>query len=312
MAILVNWFEATFERKDCTLPFVTSPSWEESSAILNAHPTAEIVRLRQADGTIRLYFVAGQSAGAVQSATVMLAAERSISARLIEYNLANFFEKTGARVYYSRHWGVEVTSEAQQYPGIGLTIHQGMSAKYFADTESKFRHGLTLNWIVRPLFTMSVSDLPTTRDYDGFPVLLKWPTALGACPEAIAPFNERYLGTVIEKLSGQSYRVSLRDQTQQEIDGRALFLEARTEVLAEMEQVLSRESGQVSIQRRILQLTHSLKPDGRRNPGILRDQLASALKVLDPSDRGQVSIPLLPNGAGEVWINCYATGVQRS
>lgn len=75
-----------------------------------------------------------------------------------------------------------------------------------------------------------------------------------------------YLGTIIGKVDGQRYRVSLRDQTQQEVDGRALFLEARTEVLAEMEQVLSRESGQASIQRRVLRLTHSLKPDGRRNP----------------------------------------------
>jgi hypothetical protein len=108
------------------------------------------------------------------------------------------------------------------------------------------------------------------------------------------------------------YHIALRDETHQIIDSRALYLEARTDVISEMEQVLSRESGQPTVQRRILQLSHSLKPDGRRNPGILRDQLTSALKMLDPAGRGQASIPLAPNGAGKMWINCFATGVQRS
>jgi hypothetical protein len=311
MAILVNWFEVTFERKECTLPFIPAPSWEASTEILRAHPDAEIVRVRQSEGQIHLYFVSGTPQGSAQSATLVLNAERSVAARLIEYNLAKFFEGSAARVHFDHHWGVEVTREAQQFPSIGLSIHQGMSAKYFADTESKIRHGLTLNWIVRPFFTKPLDEMPAIRDYDGFPVLLKWPTKMGDCPESLSPFNGRYLGTIIEKKDSR-YRIAVRDQTQQEIDGGALFLEARTEVLTEMEQVISRESGQTSIQRRVLQLTHSLKSDGRRNPGILRDQLASALRVLDPSDRGQVSIPLRPNATGEIWINCFATGVQRN
>jgi hypothetical protein len=312
MAILVNWFEVTFDCKECTFPYLTSPSWEESSTILEAYRTAEIVRVRQPDGGIRLYFVTGKPASEFAHASVALANERSVAARVVEYNLAKFFEKPGMRVNFDHHWGVEITREVQKFPHIGLTIHHGVTAKYFAVTESKYRHGITLNWIVRPLFTLPLSDLPAAKPYDGFPVILKWPATFGTCPESIAPFNQRYLGTIIEKADAQNYRVSLRDQTQQDVDGRALYLEARADVLAEMEQVASRESGQASIQRRILQLTHSLKPDGRRNPGILRDQLASALKVLDPSDRGQVSIPLRPNAEGELWVNCYATGVQRT
>jgi hypothetical protein len=143
-------------------------------------------------------------------------------------------------------------------------------------------------------------------------ILLQWPSALGTCPTELAPFDNRYLGTIVENAENGKYLVSVRDETQQVVDGRALLLEPRTDVIREMEQVLSGQSGHTSIQRRILQLSHSLKPDGRRNPGILRDQLAAALRVLDPANRGQVSIPLNPNAEGKMWINCFATGVQRA
>ncbi|HOC56887.1 MAG TPA: hypothetical protein PKI20_14815 [Verrucomicrobiota bacterium] len=312
MAILVNWFEVTFDRKEVTLPFLASPSWEESTTVLERYPAMELVRVRQADQTIRLYFVTGHPEGDFTTETVSLAGPRAIAARLIEYNLAKHFEKLGARVVINHRWGIDATREAQQFAAIGLTVHQGINAKYFAVTEPRLQHGITLNWITPPFFTLPVSQLPATRSYDGFPVLLQWPRALGECPKEIAPFDHHYLGTIIESADNGCYRVSVRDQSQQVVDGRALFLEPKTDVLAEMEQVLTRETGHVSIQRRILQLSHSLKPDGRRNPGILRDQLASALRVLDPSDRGQVSIPLIPNAEGKMWISCYATGVQRS
>lgn len=312
MAILVNWFEVTFDRKEITLPVLTSSSWEASTPIVERYTNLEIVRIRQPDQTIRVYFVTGQPACDFTTETLSLAGPRAIAARLIEYNLAKHFEKLGARVVVNRRWGVNATREVQQFPAIGLTIHQGINAKYFAVTEPRLQHGITLNWITPPFFTIPVSQLPASRSYDGFPVLLQWPEALGECPKDIAPFDHRYLGTIIETADNGCYRVSVRDQSQQVVDGRALFLEPKPDVLAEMEQVLARESGQVSIQRRILQLSHSLKPDGRRNPGILRDQLASALRVLDPSDRGQVNIPLSPNANGKMWISCYATGVQRS
>ena len=312
MAILVNWFEVTFDRKDITLPFLTCSSWDESTPIVERYPAMEIVRVRGTDQTIRLYFVTGQPEGDVQTETMSQAGPRPVAARLIEYNLAKHFEKSGARVVVNHRWGINATREVQQFAAIGLTIHQGINAKYFAVTEPRLQHGITLNWITPPFFMLPVSQLPPSRSYDGFPVLLQWPKALGECPKEIATFDHHYLGTIIESANGGCYRVSVRDQSQQVVDGRALFLEPKTDVLAEMEQVLTRQSGHVSMQRRILQLSHSLKPDGRRNPGILRDQLASALRVLDPADRGQVSIPLSPNAEGKMWISCFATGVQRS
>ncbi len=312
MAILVNWFEVTFDRKDLSLPVLPSPSWEESTAVLDQYHAAEVVRIRQPDNSIRLYFITGTPHGDSSTETVPLAGARTIAARLIEYNLAKHFEKQGARVQFNHRWGVNATRQVQEFPRIGLALHQGINAKYFAVTDPRFQHGITLNWITPPFFTIPISQLPNSRSYDGFPVLLHWPQALGECPKQIACYDHHYLGTIIEAAGQGAYRVSVRDQSQQVVDGRALFLEPKTDVLAEMETVLTPASGQVSIQRRILQLSHSLKPDGRRNPGILRDQLASALKVLDLSDRGQVSIPLQPNAEGKMWINCYATGVQRS
>jgi hypothetical protein len=271
-----------------------------------------VVRIRQPDDSIRLYFITGAPCGDSSTEKIPLAGARAIAARLIEYNLAKYFEKLGARVHFSHRWGVNATRQAQEFPRIGLALHQGINAKYFAVTEPNFQHGITLNWITPPFFTIPVSQLPNSRSYDGFPVLLQWPQTLGECPKEIAHYDHHYLGTIIEAAGEGRYRICVRDQSQRVVDGRALFLEPKTDVLAEMEQVLTPASGQTSIQRRILQLSHSLKPDGRRNPGILRDQLASALKVLDPSDRGQVSIPLNPNADGKMWINCYATGVQRS
>ena len=210
----------------------------------------------------------------------------------------------------SSRWGVDATREVQRVKEIGLSIRQGVSFKYFHVTDSGFKSGITLNWIVRPSFDLPLSQLPT-HSYQGYPVILQWPKESGLCPEELAPFNGRYLGTITECADAKTFRVSIRDGTIHDIDADALFLEARTDVLSEMENTVA-QRGQPSIQRRILQLSHSLKSDGRRNVGILRDQLQSALRVLDPAGRGQVSVPLFPNCDGKLWINCCATGARKA
>ena len=165
---------------------------------------------------------------------------------------------------------------------------------------------------MRPQFFLSLSELPRTHEYQGYPVILRWPESGSSCPEAIASFNGHYLGTIISKQNATTFCVLVRGRSQCDVPGSALFLEARPDVIGEVEQLVSLERGQQSIQRRILQLSHSLKKDGRRNTAILRDQLRSALKTLDPTDKGQVSVELVPNCEGKMWIDCYATGVQRS
>ena len=64
--------------------------------------------------------------------------------------------------------------------------------------------------------------------------------------EAIAPFNDRYLGTIISKPAANSFRVLVRDRSQFNVDGAALFLEARPDVIGEIEQLVSRDRGQQS------------------------------------------------------------------
>ena len=231
-------------------------------------------------------------------------------ARIVETNLGEHFKRAGAHISTSR-WGVEATREVEKFAAAGLALRQGIHAKYFAVAEPEFRNGITINWVVRPYFFLPLAELPATHEYQGYPVILRWPAAEGACPEAIAPFNGRYFGTIISKQNATTFRVLVRDRTQCDLPGVALFLEARADVIGEVAQLVSRERGQQSIQKRILQLSHSLKKDGRRNTGILRDQLRSALKTLDPSEKGQVSIQLVPNCEGKMWIDCYATGVQR-
>jgi hypothetical protein len=130
-------------------------------------------------------------------------------------------------------------------------------------------------------------------------------------PETLAPFNGRYLGTVLSRVSSTKFSVLVRDGTEQNVRGDALFAEPKADVIGDLESMLTREIGQQSIQRKILQLTHSLKPDGRRNPGILRDQLRSALKTVDPTQRGEVRITMAPNCSGTMWLNCEATGAER-
>jgi hypothetical protein len=311
MAILVNWFEVTFSRKDFELPYMDSDTWEESTKLRAQYPEAETVRTRLENNTIRIYFVTSTPSKDPATDIVPVYGPRGVLARIIEYNLAKHFEASGASVV-SGQWGVEATQEVQHFPDIGLMISQGIHLQYFAVTQAKFRNGITLNWIIRPTFVLPLAKLPSDHAYDGYPVILRWPLSLGTCPEELAPFDQRYAGTIISRENLQAFQVLLRDRTVYEVSAEALFLEARTDVLNEMERIVTRTSGQPSIQRRILQLSHSLKSDGRRNPGILRDQLRSALSVLDPSDRGQMNIPLLPNCSGQLWVNCYATGAQRA
>jgi hypothetical protein len=308
MAILVNWFEVRFDRKDFDLPYVDCATWEESTDVLESYLQAETVRTRLDENAVRIYFVTGMPTGTPATDAIPVNGPRGVIARIIEHNLGHHFRDSGATVVSGR-WGVDVMRNVQEFPEIGLTISQGINLKYFAVTEPKLGNGITLNWVVRPTFVRSLAKLPD-QSYDGYPVILRWPTSLGKCPEALVPFDQHYVGTIVARDNPNAFQVLLRDRTVQQVTGEALFLEARTDVLNEMERIVTRASGQPSIQRRILQLTHSLKPDGRRNSGILRDQLRSALSVLDPADRGQVSIPLLPNCRGKLWVNCYATGAQ--
>lgn len=312
MAILVNWFEVNFDRQEFALPFVDAKDWDSSTEILNLHPGIEIVRTHQEDGTIRLFFVTGTPTNCSSDTTIVaVRGHQSVLARIIEHNLGVFFAAASARVVADR-WGVEITREVQRFDQIGLTIDQGIVAKYFAVTEPSWHNGITLNWVVRPYFTIPLSRMPDNIKYDGFPVLLKWPVAPEECPEPLRPYNNHYLGTIVERHGPTVFQVAVRDHSLHEVTADALYLEPRAEVWAELESAAAKETGQLSIQRRILQLSHSLRPDGRRNPGILRDQLVSALRLIDPSDRGQVGIPLVPNCEGKMWINCYATGAQKA
>jgi hypothetical protein len=311
MAILVNWFEVTFDRKEFELPYIDSNTWEESTEVLGRYPEAETVRTRLATNSIRTYFITGTPSKQPTTGIVGIDGPRGVLARIIEYNLAKHFEASGAKVLSGR-WGVEATREVQEFPDIGLTISQGINLQYFAVTQPSFRNGITLNWIIRPKFVLPLAKLPNDHSYDGYPVILRWPISFGTCPEALAPFDQRYIGTIVSRENSEVFQVLLRDRIVHEIDAQALFLEARADVLNEMERIVTRASGQPSIQRRILQLSHSLKTDGRRNAGILRDQLRSALSVLDPSDRGHLSFSLLPNTDGKLWVDCYATGATRA
>jgi hypothetical protein len=310
MAILVNWFEVTFDRKQFELPYRDVATWEESTAILRENRDADIVRSKLDEG-VRLYFVTGQPSTVAEAETIEPRRHINIMARIVEKNLGEHFRRSGAHVRTSR-WGMEATREVQKFEAAGLVLRQGIHAKYFAVVEPRFRNGITINWVVRPHFFLPVAELPAIHEYQGYPVILRWPTDEGSCPDAIAPFNERYLGTIIARQNATTFRVLVRDRSQIDVPGAALFLEARPDVIGEVEQLVSRERGQQSIQKRILQLSHSLKNDGRRNNAILRDQLRSALKTLDPSDKGQVSVQLVPNCEGKMWIDCYATSVQRS
>jgi hypothetical protein len=191
-------------------------------------------------------------------------------------------------------------------------LKQGANIKYFAVEEPRFSSGVTLKWIVRPVFEKPLTALPSSHRCDGYPLILRWPKSKAAAlPEAIAPFNGRYLGTVLSRVNANEFAVLIRDGSEQNVRGDVLFAESKPDVIADLESILTREVGQQSIQRRILQLSHSLKADGRRNPGILRDKLHSALKLVDPSGRGDVKIPMAPNCSGVMWLNCDATVAER-
>jgi hypothetical protein len=307
VALLVNWFEIRFSHKVFSLPFLDSPTWEDSTASVATYPDAQVARQTLEDGTVRAYFISGKPNN--DWTEVSIHGSQNILARIVEFNLAEHFKQTGAEVKKGR-WGVDALRTIQEYEQIGLVLKQGVNLKYFAVTEPQFYNGITLNWIVRPSFSRSLANLPKKHIYNGYPVILKWPAANGTCPDNLIPFNGHYLGTILSPASNNRFTVLVRDRTEQTVPADALFLEARTEVIAALEPLAAQTSGQQTIQRRILQLTHSLKSDGRRNPGILRDQLHSALRVIDPASRGEVTVNLQPNCEGKLWVNCFATGVR--
>jgi len=309
MALLLNWFEIRFERKSFDLPFLEFATWEESSSLRDQNPEAEVVRVKVETGSVRGYFVAGDEGGTI-TATVSVFGFHGLAARIIEYNIARHFGAGGAEVIRGR-WGVDVLRDVHRFDEIGLLLKQGINLKHFPVTDSETLHGITLKWIVRPQFERPLAELPQSHRYDGYPVILRWPAQANDCPEALAPFNQHYLGTILARKGKDRFSVLIRDRTQQDVRADALFLEARTDLIGALEPIVTKASGQQSIQRRILQLSHSLRTDGRRNPGILSDQLRSALKIVDPLGRGEVVFHLLPNCSGKMWLNTYATGVRR-
>jgi hypothetical protein len=309
MALLVNWFEIRFERKSFDLPYLESATWEESSGVRDQNPGTEIVRVETETGSVRTYFVAGDGRGTSTGAVSIFRYHR-LAARIIEYNIAKHFVSSGAEVARGR-WGVDVLRDVHRFDEIGLVLKQGINLKHFPVTGSDTPHGITLKWMVRPQFELALANLPQSHTYDGYPVILRWPAQANDCPEALAPFNQHYLGIVLARNGKDRFLVLIRDRTEQKVRADALFLEPRTDVISALEPIVTKASGQQSIQRRILQLSHSLRKDGRRNPGILRDQLQSALKIVDPAGRGEVVFHLLPNCCGKMWLNCYASGARR-
>ena len=308
MALLVNWFEIRFERKSFDLPYLEFATWEESSGVRDQNPGAEIVGVETATGSVRSYFVTGEGPEPSTDA-VSIFRYHGLAARIIEYNTAEHFRSSGAEVARGR-WGVDVLRDVHRFNEIGLVLKQGINLKYFPVSDSDTPHGVTLKWIVRPQFERALAHLPQAHRYDGYPVILRWPTQDNDCPEALAPFNQHYLGVVLARSGKDRFSVLIRDRTEQKVRADALFLEPRADVISALEPVVTKASGQQSIQRRILQLSHSLREDGRRNPAILRDQLQSALKVVDSAGRGEVVFRLLPNCSGKMWLNCYASGVR--
>jgi hypothetical protein len=310
MALLVNWFEVTFDRKTFSLPSVVVSSPEESHDLLEKYRGAQI-GLTRTDSEMRAYFVTGSPVEQFQMEEVSVFGPRSVLSRAVEFNLAQHFQDDDGEVTHGR-WGVDILRRVHEYAEIGLVLKQGINIKYFAVQEPRFSSGVTLNWIVRAVFDRPLGAFPSTHRYDGYPVILRWSKNIAAeLPEALAPFDTRYLGTILRRTSSTEFAVLVRDGSEQIIRGDALFPEPRADVISDLESMLTREIGQQSIQRRILQLSHSLKSDGRRNPGILRDQLRSALKAVDPTGRGEIKIIMRPNCSGTMWLNCYATGAER-
>src|SRR5205823_13409728 len=107
MAILVNWFEVTFDRKQFELPYCDVATWEESTAILRENRTADIVRSKLDDG-VRLHFVTGRPNTVAEAETIETRGHINIMARIVEKNLGEHFRRSGAHVTTSR-WGMEAT-----------------------------------------------------------------------------------------------------------------------------------------------------------------------------------------------------------
>jgi hypothetical protein len=311
MAVLVNWFQVSFDQDTFEIPSVIVPSWIAARDLCAQDRAAETVKIQNSDDTVSVVYVTeSPQKSSIVPFRVTPRGPIPVLARIVEYNFVQHFSSSSIQSGRDR-WKAWATKAVERFDEAGLSISVGIEAKYFGIAEPRQTSGITLNWAVRPTFDRSLAQMPKGFDYGSFPVLLKWPTGLESCPTEILPFNQRYIGTIIEKRDDSRFLVAVRDLTEKLIDARALVLESRPDVIAGLEKMTGFPRGKTSIQRRILELSHALRADGRRNPAILRDQLKSALKMLDPTGRGQVAIDLAGNCRGRIWIDCRASGAKK-
>ena len=315
MPIFINWFEVDVSGPIQRYYSRDFDSWDESSAF---HDQAKIpterfcrfgIQVEEKEVARTILF------GKIETVPekfelrdVDLSREGRVTKRVIEFNLGAHLAARGLRVDYNK-FGVTATKPTFKVEDIGFCAEVGIEFKAYY-LHYRRQHGITLDWKVRQFFDRSLDALPDPSSgvLLGLPVILR-DDGSSKLDDALKVYEGRYLG-VVTTLEKDQAEVLCRDGQRRKISKKVLLPEAKAEVVASLAGLSKEQRGTDSIQRRVMALSYSLTPAGRRNVKILQDKLRAAIDFLSPNNRPAVTVDFVPYCAGKMVVSTAPATAQ--
>jgi hypothetical protein len=306
MAVFLNWFPLAFSKSVQELPTRTFGSWEELKTFVDSRHWAKsgyvASGLRGNDQSgVRLTLVEDLSSATseLQMGSFDLGENIDLGSRAAEISLLRHLSSFGFNVRWGQFESYATQEEFRIEP-VGLRVESGVSFKsYFL--QYRQRYGITLDWCVKAFLekalTSIVSVPPDT--FAGMPVVLA--DAPQAVDEELLRYAGKYLG-IVTSFDGVRAKVRCRDHRERVIPGSEILPEARPDALNILGQLSSAETGNSSLQRRMMILSFSLTHTGRKNVRILQDRLKAAIDAINPDARASIVADLHKPLAGRMRV----------
>jgi hypothetical protein len=314
MAVFLNWFALEFSRPIQELPRRIFASWDDLKTFVEAQQwkrsgyVASALR-EDAEARVQLIPIDQSYLAAKQweASSFELSENMELGSRIAELSLQRHFLDHGFNVH-SGQYESTATQEDFQIESVGVRVEKGVSFKpYFL--QYRRRYGITLDWSVRAFCEKPIAAIQTgaTDIFAGMPVVLaKVPQSVD---NELLRYAGKYLG-IVTSFNGVEAKVRCRDYRERVILGSEIFPEARPDVLNLLDQWSSGEHKNSSLQKRMMILSFSLTPAGRKNVRILQDRLKAAIETINPDARTALIIDLQRPLAGRMRIEMAPANAQ--
>jgi hypothetical protein len=282
-----------------TLPSLSYPSWDAAVAeIATQYPTFSFKRHQRPDGSVEVVLIDGPNRDAAELAPFELAKNPLLGRRLIEETVASYLRSRGHSVTRDRgRWHAVGTSPARTLGPVD--IRNGITFEALRPFRSEpLGFVLVLNWLVRPEVRVPISAAPLRRVSLGLPVVFRPNKAI---PTDLERFRDSFIGHVESFADDESVRVSCRDGVARLLSAEMLFPEASPSTLQVVADALQQRPA--SVARALQEESLALTREGRRNPSILADRLASTLRRLSPEGMSLLTLPLAGFAQGTLTVS---------